>query len=67
MKAADAMPESKFGYRPTKDVRPFAEILNQVADISYSLRHWPPFGVHGRAPLLKGEVNRGWAESGIIR
>ncbi len=37
MKAADQMPESKFSYRPTKDVRPFAEILNHVADISYIL------------------------------
>ncbi|MGA7414192.1 MAG: DinB family protein [Bryobacteraceae bacterium] len=37
MKAADAMPESKYSYRPTKDVRSFAEILNHVADISYIL------------------------------
>ena len=37
MKAADAMPESKYGYRPTKDVRSFAEILTHVADISYYL------------------------------
>ena len=35
MKAADAMPESKYSYRPTKDVRSFAEILTHVADISY--------------------------------
>ena len=35
MKSADAMPESKYSYRPTKDVRSFAEILNHVADISY--------------------------------
>jgi hypothetical protein len=34
MKAADAMPESKYSYRPTKDVRSFAEILDHVADIS---------------------------------
>ena len=27
MKAAEAMPESKYSYRPTKDVRSFAEIL----------------------------------------
>ena len=28
MKSADAMPESKYSYRPTKDVRSFAEILD---------------------------------------
>ena len=33
MKSAEAMPESKYSYRPTKDVRSFAEILNHVADI----------------------------------
>jgi uncharacterized damage-inducible protein DinB len=37
MKAADAMPESKYSYRPTKEVRSFAEILTHVADISYAL------------------------------
>jgi uncharacterized damage-inducible protein DinB len=37
MKSADAMPESRYSYRPTKDVRSFAEILNHVADISYTL------------------------------
>ena len=37
MKAAEAMPESKYSYQPTKDVRSFAEILNHVADISYTL------------------------------
>ena len=37
MKSADAMPESKYTYRPTKDVRSFAEIVNHVADISYIL------------------------------
>jgi uncharacterized damage-inducible protein DinB len=37
MKAADAMPETKYSYRPTKDVRSFAEILDHVADISYIL------------------------------
>jgi uncharacterized damage-inducible protein DinB len=37
MKSADTMPESKYSYRPTKDVRSFAEILNHVADISYTL------------------------------
>jgi uncharacterized damage-inducible protein DinB len=37
MKSADAMPESKYSFRPTKDVRSFAEILTHVADISYTL------------------------------
>ena len=37
MKSAEAMPESKYSYRPTKDVRSFAEILDHVADISYIL------------------------------
>ena len=37
MKAAVAMPESKYNYRPTKDVRSFAEIVNHIADISYFL------------------------------
>ncbi len=37
MKSAEAMPESKYSYRPTKDVRSFAEIVTHVADISYYL------------------------------
>jgi len=37
MKSADAMPESRYSYRPTKDVRSFAEILNHVGEISYIL------------------------------
>ena len=37
MKAAASMPESKYSYRPTKDVRSFAELLDHVADISYIL------------------------------
>jgi uncharacterized damage-inducible protein DinB len=37
MKSADEMPESKYSYRPTKDVRSFGEILNHLADISYTL------------------------------
>jgi len=37
MRAADAMPESKYSYRPTKDVRSFEELLDHVADISYIL------------------------------
>jgi uncharacterized damage-inducible protein DinB len=37
LKSADAMPESKYSYRPTKEVRSFAEILTHVGDISYIL------------------------------
>jgi uncharacterized damage-inducible protein DinB len=37
MKSAEAMPESKYTYQPTKDVRSFAEILTHIADISYTL------------------------------
>ena len=37
MNSADMMPESKYSYRPTKEVRSFAEILIHVADISYIL------------------------------
>ena len=37
MNSADEMPESKYSYRPTKEVRSFAEILIHVADISYIL------------------------------
>jgi uncharacterized damage-inducible protein DinB len=37
MKSADKMPESRYTYRPTRDVRSFAEILTHVADISYIL------------------------------
>ena len=39
MKSAETMPESKYGYRPTKgrEVRSFGEILIHVADISYAL------------------------------
>jgi uncharacterized damage-inducible protein DinB len=37
MKSADAIPESKYSYRPTKDVRSFGEIVTHVADISYIL------------------------------
>jgi uncharacterized damage-inducible protein DinB len=35
--AAEKMPESKYSYRPTKEVRSFGEILIHVADISYIL------------------------------
>jgi uncharacterized damage-inducible protein DinB len=37
MNSADLMPESKYSYRPTKEVRSFAEILTHVGDISYIL------------------------------
>jgi len=37
IKSAAAMPESKYSYRPTKDVRSFGEIVIHVADISYVL------------------------------
>jgi uncharacterized damage-inducible protein DinB len=37
MKAADAMPDSKYSYRPTKEVRSFGEIVTHVADKSYYL------------------------------
>ena len=46
IKAADAMPESKYSYRPTKDVRSFGEIVTHVADISYYLCS----NVKGEAP-----------------
>lgn len=36
-KSANTMPDSKFNYRPTKDVRSFAEIVTHIADISYYL------------------------------
>ena len=36
-KAAEMMPEAMYSYRPTKEVRSFAEILIHVADISYIL------------------------------
>src|SRR5271154_5946099 len=51
MKSADAMPESKYGYKPTKNVRSFAEILNHVADISYIL-----------CSNVKGEPNLAYRE-----
>ncbi len=35
--AANMMPESKYSYRPVKDVRSFGEILTHIADISYYL------------------------------
>jgi uncharacterized damage-inducible protein DinB len=46
MKSAEAMPESKYSYRPTKEVRSFAEIVTHIADISYYLCS----NVKGQAP-----------------
>jgi uncharacterized damage-inducible protein DinB len=37
MKSAEIMPEAKYSYRPTKDVRSFGEIVTHLADISYTL------------------------------
>ena len=37
MKSAEMMPESKYDFRPTKEVRSFAEILDHIGDISYIL------------------------------
>lgn len=37
LNAANMMPESKYSFRPTNDVRSFGEILTHVADISYYL------------------------------
>jgi uncharacterized damage-inducible protein DinB len=56
MKSADAMPESKYSYRPTKDVRSFAEILNHVADISYTL-----------CSNVKGEANPATASAKVSK
>jgi uncharacterized damage-inducible protein DinB len=37
MNAANMMPESKYSYRPTKEVRSFGEILTHIGDISFFL------------------------------
>ena len=37
MNAANMMPESKYSYRPTKEVRSFGEIVTHIADISFFL------------------------------
>ena len=60
LKAADTMPESKYSYRPTKEVRSFAEILNHIADISYTLcsnakgeaAPAPPAALHSKAEIV---------------
>jgi uncharacterized damage-inducible protein DinB len=56
MKSAEAMPESKYSYRPTKEVRSFAEILNHVADISYIL-----------CSNVKGEANPATATAKVSK
>jgi uncharacterized damage-inducible protein DinB len=56
MKSAGTMPESKYSYRPTKDVRSFAEILNHVADISYTL-----------CSNIKGEANPATATAKVSK
>jgi DinB superfamily len=56
MKSADEMPESKYSYRPTKEVRSFAEILNHVADISYTL-----------CSNVKGEANPATATAKVSK
>jgi uncharacterized damage-inducible protein DinB len=58
MKSAEAMPESKYSYQPTKDVRSFAEILTHVADISYYLcsnlkGEGRPAGINDKASKTK--------------
>ena len=58
MKSAKAMPESKYSYRPTKDVRSFAEILNHVGDISYILCS----NVKGEAPPAMAAAKSSKAE-----
>ena len=56
MNSADAMPESKYSYRPTKEVRSFAEILDHVADISYTL-----------CSNVKGEANPATASAKVSK
>jgi len=58
MKSAEAMPEFKYSYRPTKDVRSFAEILNHVGDISYILCS----NVKGEAPPAMAAAKSSKAE-----
>ena len=56
MKSAETMPESKYSYRPTKDVRSFAEILTHVADISYICVQTPR--VKRPPPRLRGKGSK---------
>src|SRR3984957_17243586 len=50
MRPAEAMPETKYSYRPTKAVPSFAETLAHVGDISYIL-----------CSNVKGEATHGTA------
>jgi uncharacterized damage-inducible protein DinB len=50
MKSAEMMPEAKYSYRPTKDVRSFGEIVTHLADISYTLCS----NVKGEKPFAMG-------------
>ena len=56
MNSADEMSESKYSYRPTKEVRSFAEILIHVADISYAL-----------CSNVKGEATPGTAAAKVSK
>jgi len=58
MRAADMMPESKYSYRPTKEVRSFGEIVTHVADISYYLCA----NAKGEAPPATGAAKGSKAE-----
>jgi uncharacterized damage-inducible protein DinB len=56
MNSVEAMPESKYDYRPTKDVRSFGEIVTHVADISYYLCS----NAKGEAPpaMASGKISK---------
>ena len=56
MKSADKMPESKYSYRPTKDVRSFAEILNHVADSLPRGSHFSEVGTVRLTNEITGEL-----------
>lgn len=58
MKSAETMPESKFNYRPTKEVRSFAEIVTHVADTSYYLCS----NARGEAPPARASGKNSKAE-----
>ena len=57
-KAAEMMPESKYSFRPTKDVRSFGEIVAHIADISYYLCS----NMKGEAPPAPGNGKTSKAE-----
>ena len=56
MKSADKMPEAKYSYRPTKDVRSFAEILNHVADSLPRGSHFSEVGTVRLTNEITGEL-----------